>query len=106
LCQRVADLQSANAELKTENTQLGRGMAELESENSELGKSITELRSENAELKRGVSALEARMERVERNNPDKPSTGIGDKELGLAATSVTSNASICASLSLGTSAST
>jgi cell division protein FtsB len=72
LRQRVADLESANAELETQNTQLGRGMAELKSENSELGKSITELRSENADLKRGVSALEARMERLEHNNPGKP----------------------------------
>jgi hypothetical protein len=67
--QRVADLEAANAELKHENTQLGRGMAELESENAELGKNF--------------AALEGRLERLEQSSLDRPSMSIRDRDQGV-----------------------
>jgi hypothetical protein len=76
---RLADLENANAELKAENTQLGMGMSELESENADLGKSIVELKTENADLRDGVSALETRLERLEQNRPDKPTSEIAER---------------------------
>jgi flagellin-like hook-associated protein FlgL len=63
LRQRVADLKTANAELKSENSQLGKGLSELESENADLGKT--------------VAALEARLERLEQRNSDSRA-GDGD----------------------------
>jgi hypothetical protein len=79
LRQRVADLESANAELKAENTQLGKGLSELETENAELGKNITELKAENADQQRGMSALEARLERLEQGGRDEPAASIVDR---------------------------
>lgn len=63
LHQRLADLESANAELKTENTQLSRGMAELETGNADLGKRIAEVEARN-------DTLEARLERLEQKADD------------------------------------
>jgi flagellin-like hook-associated protein FlgL len=68
LRQRVADLETANAELIAENTQLGRGMAELESENADLGKSVT--------------VLEARLGRLEQQGQDNAATSIRDRKQG------------------------
>jgi cell division protein FtsB len=94
--ERIAQLESANqrlqsentdlgkavAELRSENIQFGRGMAELESENAELGKTVAELRTENTDLQRGFSALEARLERIEQTSTDKPSGDIVDRAHG------------------------
>jgi hypothetical protein len=80
LRQRVADLEAANAELRNENTQLGKDVIEVESENAELGKTVTELRTENADLRRGFSAHEARLERLEQDRPDRPAASIGAME--------------------------
>jgi hypothetical protein len=75
LRQRITDLEAANAELKAAN-------AKLEAENSLLGEDIAELKAENVDLRREVSALDARLERLERNNPDKHAASIGAMECG------------------------
>jgi hypothetical protein len=89
LRQRVADLESANTELRAENTRLDKGMGDLATENSELGKAMADLRSENADLRadnvelhRDVSALEVRLDRVEHDKPEKPAASIGAMEVG------------------------
>jgi hypothetical protein len=73
LRRRMTELETVNAELRTENTQLIRGMGELESENAELGKTVTGLEAHN-------SQLESRLERLEHKVEDiVPSDTINDR---------------------------
>jgi hypothetical protein len=60
--QRITELEAANADLRAENSQLGKGFAEME---------IT-----NAKLWKNVVALEARIERVEKSRQDMPTSEV------------------------------
>jgi hypothetical protein len=77
--QRVSELETANAELQSENTQLSKGITKLEIENADLGKRIVELDTRN-------DTLESRLERLERSVQAKPaaldtSREVGDQEV-------------------------
>ena len=62
--ERIAQLESANHRLQSENADLGKAVAELRSENTRLGKS--------------VEALESRLERLEQNRDDNLAVKTAD----------------------------